>query len=53
MAGARPAIDEFFERILVMHEDRGIRRRRLRLLAKLFDTFLRSPTCRRSSHPDL
>jgi glycyl-tRNA synthetase beta chain len=40
MAASRPAIDEFFLRILVMHEDAGIRKRRLVLLRRLVDTFL-------------
>jgi glycyl-tRNA synthetase beta chain len=40
MAASRPAIDEFFLRILVMHEDAGIRKRRIVLLRRLVDTFL-------------
>ncbi len=40
MAGIRATVDAFFDRILVMHEDDVIRRRRLKLLKRLFDSFL-------------
>lgn len=35
LATLRPAVDDFFDRVLVMHEDRVIRQNRLRLLATL------------------
>ena len=40
MASLRSTIDEFFDKILVMHDDAAIRERRLLLLKRLFDTFL-------------
>ena len=40
MAGIRKTVDAFFDRILVMHKDDVIRRRRLKLLKRLFDSFL-------------
>ena len=41
MAGGRPAIDQFFEKIMVMHQDPSIKKRRLVLLGNLFATFSR------------
>ncbi len=41
MAGGRPVIDQFFEKIMVMHQDPSIRKRRLDLLANLFAAFSR------------
>lgn len=41
MAGGRPVIDQFFEKIMVMHQDPSIRQRRLLLLGSLFATFSR------------
>jgi len=41
MAGGRPVIDLFFEKIMVMHQDPSIRKRRLGLLANLFAAFSR------------
>jgi len=41
MAGARPVIDQFFEKIMVMHQDLSVRKRRLLLLGSLFATFSR------------
>jgi len=35
----RPAVDRFFDKVLVMAEDREVRRNRLRLLKKLDDLF--------------
>ena len=35
IAGLRPAVDRFFDRVLVMAEDRAVRQNRLRLLGKL------------------
>ncbi len=40
MAALRSIVDNFFDKILVMHEDTAIRGRRIRLLKRLFDTFL-------------
>ena len=40
LASLRPAVDAFFDKILVMHEDPAVRRRRLRILKRLFETFL-------------
>ena len=31
----RPQVDRFFDKVLVMHEDKQLRENRLRLLAKL------------------
>jgi glycyl-tRNA synthetase beta chain len=41
MAAGRPVIDQFFEKIMVMHQDLSIRKRRLLLLGSLFATFSR------------
>jgi len=41
MAAGRPVIDQFFEKIMVMHQDPSIRKRRLLLLGSLFATFSR------------
>ena len=41
MAGGRPVIDQFFEKIMVMHQDLSVRKRRLLLLGSLFATFSR------------
>ena len=41
MAMLRPAVDGFFDKILVMHEDPAIKTRRLLILKNLFETFLR------------
>lgn len=41
MAGGQPVIDKFFDKIMVMHEDPAIRKRRLVLLANLFKVFSR------------
>src|SRR5205823_6226021 len=41
MAAGRPVIDQFFEKIMVMHQDQSIRKRRLLLLGSLFATFSR------------
>jgi len=41
MAGGRPVIDHFFDKIMVMHQDTAIRKRRLLLLNSLFQTFSR------------
>ncbi len=41
MASLRPAVDSFFDRVLVMDEDPGVRRNRLALLAFLLQTFLK------------
>jgi glycyl-tRNA synthetase beta chain len=35
IAGLRPAVDRFFDKVLVMAEDRAVRQNRLRLLGKL------------------
>jgi glycyl-tRNA synthetase beta chain len=35
----RPAVDRFFDKVLVMAEDRGVRQNRLRLLKKLDELF--------------
>ncbi len=40
MASLRPIVDNFFDKILVMHEDASVRERRIGLLKRLFDTFL-------------
>jgi glycyl-tRNA synthetase beta chain len=39
IAGLRPAVDKFFDKVLVMAEDRAVRENRLRLLGKLDDLF--------------
>lgn len=41
MASLRPAVDSFFDRVLVMDEDPGVRKNRLALLAFLLQTFLK------------
>ena len=41
MASLRPAVDSFFDRVLVMDEDPGVRRNRLALLTFLLQTFLK------------
>ena len=41
MASLRPAVDAFFDRVLVMDEDPEVRRNRLALLALLLQTFLK------------
>lgn len=41
MASLRPAVDSFFDRVLVMDEDPGVRRNRLALLAFLLQAFLK------------
>jgi glycyl-tRNA synthetase beta chain len=35
LAGLRPQVDRFFDKVLVMHDDMRIRRNRLNLLSKL------------------
>jgi glycyl-tRNA synthetase beta chain len=40
MASLRPAVDSFFDRVLVMDENPSLRRNRLALLAFLLQTFL-------------
>jgi glycyl-tRNA synthetase beta chain len=40
MANLRAPVDEFFDKILVMHRDPSVRTRRLVLLKHLFETFL-------------
>jgi glycyl-tRNA synthetase beta chain len=40
LAGLRPAVDAFFDKVLVMHDDEAIRRNRLALLAGLSNLFL-------------
>ena len=40
MASMRSQVDDFFDKILVMHDDAAIRDRRINLLKSLFDTFL-------------
>jgi glycyl-tRNA synthetase beta chain len=40
MASLRPLVDQFFDKILVMHEDPAVRARRIHLLRRLFNTFL-------------
>ncbi len=40
MADLRAPVDEFFDKIMVMHEDASVRMRRLVLLKNLFETFL-------------
>jgi len=42
MAGARPVIDRFFDKVMVMHENPELRKRRLALLANLFQAFSRA-----------
>lgn len=39
IAGARPVVDRFFDKIMVMHQDDAIRRRRLTLLGRLSKVF--------------
>jgi glycyl-tRNA synthetase beta chain len=39
IAGLRPAVDRFFDKVLVMAEDRAVRQNRLRLLGKLDQLF--------------
>jgi glycyl-tRNA synthetase beta chain len=39
IASLRPAVDRFFDKVLVMTEDRGVRQNRLRLLGKLDQLF--------------
>jgi glycyl-tRNA synthetase beta chain len=39
IAGLRPAVDRFFDKVLVMTGDRGVRQNRLRLLGKLDQLF--------------
>ncbi len=39
LAGLRPAVDEFFDRVMVMVEDSAVRANRLSLLARLSDLF--------------
>jgi len=41
MASLRPAVDSFFDQVLVMDEDPGVRRNRLALLTLLLQTFLK------------
>lgn len=41
MAGGRPVIDRFFDKLRVMHEDPEVRRRRLQLLTDLLAAFSR------------
>jgi len=41
LASLRPAIDAFFDKVLVMHEDAGVRANRLAMLAGLRALFLR------------
>lgn len=41
MASLRPAVDSFFDRVLVMDEDPGVRKNRLALLTFLLQTFLK------------
>jgi glycyl-tRNA synthetase beta chain len=41
MAASRPVIDHFFDKILVMHENPEVRKRRLALLRSLFAAFSR------------
>ena len=41
LLGLRPAIDAFFEAVMVMDEDLGVRKRRLGLLEAVSQTFLR------------
>ena len=40
LAELRSTVDDFYEKILVMHDDATIRERRISLLKRLFDTFL-------------
>lgn len=40
LAGLRPAVDAFFDKVLVMHEDAGVRANRLAILATLRALFL-------------
>jgi len=39
IAGLRPTVDKFFDKVLVMAEDRTVRQNRLRLLGKLDELF--------------
>lgn len=39
IASLRPAVDKFFDKVLVMAEDRAVRQNRLRLLGKLDGLF--------------
>ncbi|MBI1749957.1 MAG: glycine--tRNA ligase subunit beta [Acidobacteria bacterium] len=39
IAGLRPAVDQFFDRVLVMAEDEQLRKNRLTLLAELLEEF--------------
>jgi len=39
IATLRPAVDRFFDKVLVMAEDRTVRQNRLRLLGKLDELF--------------
>jgi glycyl-tRNA synthetase beta chain len=39
IAGLRPAVDKFFDKVLVMAEDRTVRQNRLRLLGRLDELF--------------
>ena len=41
LAAMCPAIDSFFEKVMVMAEDEAVRRNRLALLAEIDDLFLR------------
>jgi glycyl-tRNA synthetase beta chain len=41
MASLRPAIDLFFDKVLVMAEDAKVRENRLTLLQSLLQTFLK------------
>jgi glycyl-tRNA synthetase beta chain len=41
MAASRPVIDHFFDKIMVMHEDQEVRKRRIALLRNLFAAFSR------------
>ena len=41
IASLRPAVDKFFDKVLVMTDDRAVRENRLRLLGKLDDLFSR------------
>jgi glycyl-tRNA synthetase beta chain len=39
IAGLRPAVDNFFDQVLVMAEDEALRKNRLTLLAELLSEF--------------
>ena len=41
LATLRPLVDAFFDKVLVLHEDPGVRANRLGLLASLREAFLR------------